>query len=155
MEKAEPMNSMHRRGIRAIAAGLALALAGCAGTGGPARQAGPDPADLEALSEQRWQHMIAGEFADAWEFFTPGYQAIQPKAEYAAGMKDRPVHWIGADYQSHECSEPEACQVKVAVRFKVRVPVTGVGEIETTRVLTERWIFLDGRWAYLPPEAVR
>jgi len=150
------MNSIHRRGIHALGAALALALAGCAGTGGsPGKMDRADPAALEQLSEQRWRHLVAGEFDKAWEFFTPGYKAVEPKAAYVTAMKDRPVRWQGADYQSHECPEPEACQVKVAVRFKVRVPVTGVGEVEATRVLTERWIFLDGQWAYLPPEALR
>lgn len=150
------MNTMQRRGLTATAALLAVALAGCAGTGGaPGTMATPDPAALEALSEQRWAHMIAGEFEQAWEYFTPGFQATTPQAEYATSMKDRPVHWTAAHYASHDCTDPAACQVKVDVEFKVRVPVTGVGEIATSRIVTERWIFLDGRWAYLPPDAVR
>ena len=147
------MSSIQRRGTRAVAAALALALAGCAGTGG--KQAGPDPAALETLSEQRWQHLIAGEFEQAWEFFSPGYQATKPKERYAAEMADRPVKWTGADYVSRECATPESCKVGVKVGFKVRMAVTGVGWVEADRVVTEHWIFLDGRWVYLPPEAVR
>lgn len=139
----------------ALAALLAIGLAACAGTGGSRSAASADPAVLEKLSIQRWQHLLAGEFGEAWEYFSPGYQATQPRERYVAEMKDRPVKWTKVEYVGQECAASDSCKVKVKVGFRVRMAVTGVGWVDADRVVTESWIFLDGKWVYLPPEAVR
>lgn len=139
----------------ALAALLATGLAACAGTGGSRAAKTADPAVLEELSTQRWQHLLAGEFAQAWDYFSPGYQATKPRERYAAEMKDRPVKWTKVEYVGQECAAPDSCKVRVKVGFRVRMAVTGVGWVDADRVVTESWIFLDGKWVYLPPEAVR
>ena len=147
--------------LAAAALAVALGLAGCASTPGKAgadrkaAQAEPDAAQLETLAVQRWNHLVAGELDKAWEFFSPGYQATKPKEEYAAEMSGRPVKWLGVEYVDRECPEPTRCTVKVKVDYRIKMAVTGVGEVKSHQWVRESWLFLDGRWVYLPPEAVR
>ena len=144
----------------ATALALALSLAGCAS--GPKREgaasgksATPDASQLETLAVQRWEHLISGNFGQAWEFFSPGYQATKTKEQYAAEMAGRPVKWLGATYEDRDCPEPTRCTVRVKVDYRIKMAVTGVGEVKSHQWVRESWLFLDGRWVYLPPEAVR
>lgn len=134
----------------------ATVLAGCA-AGGASRSpaASADPAVLETLAVERWQHLIDGRFAEAWEMLTPGYQATKPQDEYAREMKGRPVKWTKVLWLDTECPQPTRCKVKVRVDYRVRMAVQNVGYVEAYETVSDTWIYAGGRWAYLPPEVVR
>lgn len=151
-------SSVARAGRVALGLAFAIGLAGCASApkeGTAARPAEPDASQLETLSVQRWENLISGNFGQAWEFFSPGYQATKTKEAYAAEMAGRPVKWLAATYEDRDCPEPTRCTVRVKIDYRIKMAVTGVGEVKSHQWLRETWLFLDGRWVYMPPEAVR
>ena len=140
------MNPMMRNLGRAALLGLAVAaLAACAGG---TRQP-PKPA-VERAAE-RWQHLLAAEYETAWEYLSPGYRAKIPANRYAAQTAARPVKWTSAEVQGEECdASGEACDVRVKLGFRVRSRLPGVGWVDATDIVVERWLLLDGAWYNLP-----
>ncbi|MCU0756732.1 MAG: hypothetical protein MUE46_16740 [Xanthomonadales bacterium] len=155
-------NRIARRSLQSLALGVALlALAGCQGGGGTrtAGAAGTDadgssaPARAEdrvsARATERWQLLVAGKFAEAYEYLSPGYRDVVSFAEYDKQLQARQIRWIDARAIDAECSA-EKCQVRIQMNYVVRVPTLGVGEVPVTTTLTETWLASDGGWYFLP-----
>ena len=160
-----------------LAAALAL-LTACAGGGtgtrpasgdapaAPAGSASAVPAgdaptasaagSLEARAKQRWDLLVAGRFAEAYDFLSPGYRAVNPREEYAAGLMGRPVRWLSAEVKEKSCPEGEAyCDIHVDVQYEVQSTLPGVGSLKSVGPLQERWIEIDGSWYFVPKEVTR
>ncbi len=104
---------------------------------------------VEQRAQARWNHLIAGEAAEALAYFTPGYRAITPERDFDAWLRGRPVKWLAAEVKSGECSDPDRCRIVTAVTYRVPNAPTGINEMRMTRDIEEEWIRLDGQWWYV------
>jgi hypothetical protein len=130
---------------------LAALVAGCAGA--PARPAG---SPLER-AQARWDLVIAGETAKAYDYLTPGFRSMTSREQYVSSQALRPVRRKQARVTGADCPEGEL-HCDVAVELDVEVPpgfVPGRSRTRTTAMVTERWLLLDGAWYYAPKEIAR
>ena len=123
------------------AATVALLVAACQ----PAAE--PDPAHVRA--QARWESLIAGEYARAWEYFTPGYRETAPVEQYVASIQRRPVQWEAAEVLSSECEESR-CEVVIDITYSIPRAKAGLETVQPTRAIRETWIFSDGEWWFTP-----
>jgi len=121
-------------------AALAL-LAACQ----PAQE--PEPADVRA--QARWDHLVAGEYGKAWEYFTPGYRETAPVEQYVASIQRRPVKWEQAEVLSSDCEKPR-CEVVIDITYSLPRGRAGLDTVRLTRPISETWIFSDGQWWHTP-----
>lgn len=133
----------------AALAGAAL-LAACAAAPG-----GKTTSTAEQRAAQRWQLLIQGKAAEAYDFLSPGVRSAKPRDQYAAEMSDRPVKWKSVEVRDSRCEAADRCEVHVVVTYTANLPLRGVGAVESPAVLSEKWIAIDGVWYHLPAEYVK
>ena len=107
----------------------------------------PEPVSVEDRAQARWDHVVAREFEQAYEFFSPGYRETTPLHEYMIDVLSRPIRWVEAEVIGASCLE-DVCRLSVAVTYQ---PATGPGhfrQLRPTRTIEERWIRIDGVWWY-------
>ena len=139
------MEQMKRIAIPVLAA---LALAGCAATGEPA----PQPADVvpvDVRAGERWERLVEGDFAAAYEYLSPGYRSSVSSVNYQRRMLLSRVTWQDAEVIDTECQE-EACKVRISLDYLLVKPVPGVDRLPRTREVEEDWILVDGEWFHVP-----
>jgi hypothetical protein len=140
---------------------LALALCACASTSGPQTGASTPTSNsqagaVQARAQTRWDLLIAGKMAEAYEFFSPGYRQIKSRDAYANDMANRPVKWTRAEVQGSECpAGAEYCDVTVNVHYEVTSTLPGVGTLASFSPVTERWINSQWSWYLVPKEVAR
>lgn len=149
------------RGLALLAA-IAL-LAGCQSggsrpEGAPTSAKAPGSAAAAASSEgalltranERWQLLIAGKFADAYAYLSPGFRDVVDQEEYVQTMARRQVFWTKAVAGDQDCSDG-LCRVRVDVLYTVNMPVMGVGEVSSSTTVIENWLLgEDGLWYFVP-----
>jgi hypothetical protein len=154
-----------RRWARGLAVGVVLALlAGCQSGGTRPDGAASRPAEPRATAataesseamllvraNERWQLLIAGKFAEAYEYLSPGYREVVDREEYVQTMAKRQVFWNAAEAHDQECRDG-FCRVRVDVLYTVNMPVMGVGEVSSSTTVIENWLLgEDGRWYFVP-----
>ena len=146
-------------------AACAVLLAACAGGGtrpapaddaAPATASAPAAGGPEARAKQRWELLVAGKFAEAYEYLSPGYRSIQARDEYASSLVGRPVKWLGADIKGKNCPPGAGfCDVNVDVHYEVQSTLPGVGKLKSFGPVMERWIEIEGNWYFVPKEVTR
>lgn len=122
---------------------VALFLAACASTPPVPEQT------VEQRAQARWDHLIAGEAAEAWAYYTPGFRQITSESDFQAWLDGRPVRWLTAEVQSGECKDPDRCIVVTSVTYRAPNAPPGINEMRMTRDIEEEWIRLDGQWWYV------
>jgi hypothetical protein len=151
------MNGTGRVGV-AGALAMAALLSGCGNnqvrTGGAdaapvAGAAAAVGATLEARAEQRWQLLIDGKPELAYDYLSPGYKQTRGRDEYAEITRNKPVKWVGVDFQDQDC-DGEVCKVRLMITYTLDMPVQMVGKVESVDFVTENWLWIDGAWYYLP-----
>lgn len=143
---------------------VAVLLGGCAST--PAdKTAKPEAADasaaagvavsgdpkapLERRATDRWKLLIAKDAARAYTYLTPGYRAGTSASDYAVWMGKRQVTWLSAAYSDRTCTSEDACKVDLMVQ--VETALSGIpGKHQTSSLVTEDWLRIDGVWYFLP-----
>lgn len=136
-----------------LASALCLALAACASGGGtPTAAGGKD--ELQARAVERWNLLIAGKTAEAWDYLSAGVRSSKSREQYASEMANRPVKWEKVRYESKECAKPDACVVRLVLDYSVELPLAAVGRVSSPAAIEERWIALDGNWYHVPAEFV-
>jgi hypothetical protein len=141
-----------------VAASLAGCAAGPAGVKSDAPAASPKGVakGVEARAQQRWDLLVAGKAAQAYDYFSPGYREVKDRDTYAADMAVRPGHWTKAEVQGSECPKGlQVCDVTVQVYFTVESTLPGVGTLESFSPIVERWIETEGSWYFVPKEVAR
>lgn len=150
--------------MRMLLLGSAIALAGCATSGDRAASGkatndaarGTPEAILAERAMARWNLLIAGKAAEAYDYLSPGYRATKTREQYAIDLQNRPVKWKAVQHQSVECPPPgEFCDVTVEIEYEVKSHLPGVGALSSKSPVTERWIVLDGVWYLVPKEVAR
>lgn len=142
---------------RLVAATLPLMLVACATPGGESARAGADAAKhVEQRAVKRWELLVAGKAAEAYDYLSPGFREIKAREAYVADLKDRPVQWTAAKFNAIECP-PEAgyCDVTIDLHYEMQSPLPGVGKLASHSPVIERWISTDGSWYFVPKEVAR
>jgi len=126
---------------------VAACLGACAAGGAQTRQA-QTPSER---ATERWQAIIAGNHALAYDYLTPGMRSAKTREAYVAEAAIKPVRYLAAKPFGESC-ETDACMVNLELEYEVAIPLAGVGKQRLPAYLDERWIRLDGRWYFLPDE---
>lgn len=134
------MNLKNKSFLPLAAIAVVLALMGC------------QPQAEESIEERvlaRWNYMIEREFAQAWEYYTPGYRQTMPRDQFEDDMKRRPIRWYEAELNSVECQE-NRCSVTVDITYRAVSAPHGQSRMRLTRPLSETWVRMDDQWWYSP-----
>lgn len=94
-------------------------------------------------ANQRWQYLVAGDFAKAYAFSTSGYRAVVTEQGFR-GRVGSAVTWVGAETINVTCSDEIRCVARVRLDYK---PILRgrVGDKYSTH-LDETWLREDGQW---------
>lgn len=133
--------------VRSIIAAVlaATVMAGCASTGG-----GPGSgSSVVDRAEKRWAALLAGDYATAYNYYSPGFRSSQSVSDFELAMRLRKVQFSEVAYQSQQCDE-NRCDLKFEVGYRAASPVPGIDVWKGKASLDETWIRTDGQWWYLP-----
>lgn len=136
----------HGAGMLAGFASAAILLAGCA--------AAPPKTPEKAVAERaqaRWEALLAKDYDSAYTYYSPGYRSAMSLAGFRQRRATQRVRWTQAEFKGVEC-EQQVCHSRFQVTYKYRMPVRGVGEVQSSRLVTENWVLADGGWYYVPPQ---
>ncbi len=130
-----------KRGVAALV--LSVGVMGCAGTGsGSASSAQIEPQKMVGdLATARWNALIKGDFAKAYNYLSPGTREVMSLDLYKA--KVHGGKWKKANVDSVSC-EQDLCSVLMAIEYSYR----DIKSLETR--LDEKWIRQDGKWWFVP-----
>jgi len=106
---------------------------------------------IEERATARWDALLSGDIAAAYEYLSPGYRSSVSSLQYQRSILLRQVQWTGAKYIDNECAE-EICKVRVSVGYRVAGALPGVQVFEGTTGIVESWVMIDGLWYYVPKE---
>ena len=123
----------------------------------PASWAGPVPglsvdqvAALEERVRQRWQALVARDYAAVYEFSTPVYRSVFPKDLYVLQFSYAVERQLtGVEVLNYDAA---AAVASVAVRVMskpIKLTSTAsqaIGAVPVT--VHERWMLIDGEWWY-------
>jgi hypothetical protein len=119
---------------------LLMMLMGCASMG-----ASEDPsARVTKRADERWQLLIAGKVAEAYEYLSPGSRSLMSREQYQGSIK--PGLWRAAKVDSVECKEDQ-CRAQIRLKYFYKRPSIAY---EGERLLEENWIKEGGSWWYVP-----
>jgi hypothetical protein len=126
---------------QAVAVGV-VAMAGCASAPTAGETAPPaSPAkSVERRAQARWDVLIAGDVAKAYEYLSPGTRQIYTRENYTALVK--PGLWKKARVDRVECPEAELCEVVVVLDYVYRGTPLTTPLRETWTKSGEEWWFV-------------
>lgn len=132
--------------LRIAAAALAvLILAAC----GPQEPPRPDHEIVAERAQARWDALIAGDFATALTYYTPGFQEQTPADAFAADMSNRPVQWVSAEHRESTC-EGDRCAVEMLVGYRLPSAPAQLSGLGNQRPVEETWVRIDDGWWFVP-----
>ena len=106
---------------------------------------------IEERAMARWDALLSGDIAAAYEYLSPGYRSSVSSLKYQRSILLRQVQWTGAKYIDSECAE-KTCKVRISVGYRVVGAVPGVKVFEGAKGIEESWVMADGLWYYVPKE---
>lgn len=92
---------------------------------------------------ERWQALIAADYAKAYSYSTPAYRTLVTPEAYR-GRQGTAVQRVAADVFSVDCPEPTHCKVRVVVKAKPPFGKAFDGLISAP--VDEAWVLEDGQW---------
>jgi len=102
---------------------------------------------IKQRAEARWVGLIKGDIEKAYSYTSPDYRAVVTLQQFK-GKYGRVVDWRVAHANDISYDSPTVASVSVEVTYRVDLPGVRGKEIETNRVLTEKWLFKNGEWWY-------
>jgi hypothetical protein len=118
-----------------VAGGLGLVASACASVG-----AGGSPEKVvEARAQQRWDLMMKGDMAGAYEFLSPASKASLPKANYLK-RQGGGRYWRTVTMEKVECAQ-DTCKVSMVLVYDLSPDVKNL-----RREIVETWILDEGAW---------
>lgn len=114
---------------------LGLGLGACA-TVGPGKS--PEEA-VRAKAQQRWDLMLKGDMAGAYEFLSPASKASLPK-EMFLKRRGGGRFWRTVTMEKVECAK-ETCKVTIVLTYDLAADVKNL-----SREIVETWILDEGAW---------
>lgn len=116
---------------------IAVTAMGCANFGAPAT-----PEELVmARAQQRWNHLIKGDYKEAYGLFSPSYRGLQSFDRYRASLGAG--GWKTAEAKRAVC-EPEKCVVTLKIELELPMGKQFGGIIPT--YLDETWVLEKQQW---------
>lgn len=125
----------------ALAVLLAVGLAGCAGIVQDTGKQQDPHRQVRELALARWDALIAGDLARAYEYLSPGTRDVMSLDLYK--KKIRTGGWKKASVDTVSC-EQDRCGVTMVIKYDYR----NVKSLETR--LSEDWLQEGGKWWYVP-----
>jgi hypothetical protein len=131
-------------------AGLASLMSGCAGMT-------PDGSDawqtrqrtiLAERAEARWKAQMAGDFEKAYRYLSPARRLVVSLQQFKSGFGDA-VDWRVARAVDIQYHGPTVASISMEVTYRFVMPRSGGNEIESKRILVEKWLYSDGEWWYI------
>lgn len=101
---------------------------------------------LKARSEARWEGLISGDFGKAYSFLSPDYRSVVNLQQYQRKF-GRALDWRLAHAKDISYDSPTVASVLVEVTYRVGI-VGSAQPVESTRLMTEKWLYKDGGWWY-------
>jgi hypothetical protein len=121
---------------------LAVLLAACAAPVSRESQ-------IEQRVNERWEKLLGGDLAGAYEYLSPGYRSSVSSLQYQRSILLKKIKWTSAKYLESNCEET-SCSATVAVGFTVYGGVPGIKSFSSTRNVEETWLQVDGIWYFVP-----
>ena len=97
----------------------------------------------------RWDVLLKGDLAGAYEFLSPGYRSSVTSLQYQRSILIQKIRWTSAQYASHVCEET-TCNVRVTMGFSVYGALPGVKSFDGTQEVEETWVQVGGQWYFVP-----
>jgi hypothetical protein len=119
-----------------------LLLSACATTA-------PKAASIQERANARWEALLTGDLATAYEYLTPGIRSSVSSIQYQRSILIQPVRWTSADYIDSVCEEM-TCKVTISIGFTVYGAVPGVKSFKNTKKVEESWVLVDDQWYFSP-----
>lgn len=132
-----------RVGLMGVVCGLLL-LSACATSVSTENQ-------IEQRVTARWETLLSGDLAGAYEYLSPGYRSSVSSMQYQRSVLLQQVKWTSAKYVESTCEET-TCNVKVLVGFTVYGALPGVKSYNGTKDVKESWVLISGNWYLVPPQ---
>jgi hypothetical protein len=107
------------------------------------------PASLEARAAARWDALLSGNVAEAYEYLAPGYRSSVKPIDYEIAFRLRKVSYTSAEYKSEEC-QVDVCTVKLSLGYRLIAPMRGVTEFNGKQSVDEKWVRVNNQWWFLP-----
>ncbi len=111
----------------------------------------PTGETVEERATARWDALLSGDIATAYEYLSPGYRSSVSSLQYERSILRRQVQWISAKYMGSECAE-NTCNVQISLGYRVVGALPGVRVFEGTQGIEESWLMIDGLWYNVPKE---
>jgi len=105
---------------------------------------------IEKRAIERWDTLLGGDLAGAYEYLSPGYRSSVTSMQYQRAILLQKIKWTSASYKDSVC-EDSVCKVKISLGFTVYGALPGVKSYSGVQDIEESWMLVDGSW-YLVPE---
>ena len=129
--------------IRGLVALGVVGIVGCAASPGPSPEKGSAESASQAVERRanaRWDALVAGDLARAYEYLSPGSRQVYSVENYKALI--RPGLWKKARVERVECPEAEICEVVVQVDYAIRGTAVSTPLRETWTQSGAEWWFV-------------
>ena len=104
---------------------------------------------IEERAMARWEAVLSGDFAAAYEYLSPGYRSSVSAAQYERSILQKRIKWVSARYIKSECTET-SCKVKISIGYTASNALAGVKIFHGAGDIEESWLRLDGHWYLVP-----
>jgi len=104
---------------------------------------------IEKRATARWDTLLSGDLAGAYEFLSPGFRSSVPSLQYQRQLLLNKVKWTGAQYIESDCTET-TCKVKISLDYTVYGALPGVKSFDGTQEIEESWVKVNGKWYFVP-----
>lgn len=98
---------------------------------------------VRARATQRWQALMAYDYAKAYEFATPSYRALVSPESYRS-RQGAALLRTSAKVFRVDCPEPQTCQARIEVG--VKPPLGKRYGSEIIAPVDETWVLQNGQW---------
>lgn len=107
--------------------------------------------DVQERANARWEALLSGDIASAYEFLSPGFRSSVSSVQYQRAILLKRVQWTGVEPEGHECTET-SCSVKFILSYRVAGALPGVKSYEGKMDIEEPWVMVDKQWYYVPTQ---
>jgi hypothetical protein len=127
-----------RRAAMGAALCATLALGACASLGNSSPEA-----QVSQRANERWAHLVAKRFDEAYTYTTPAFRGVVDAATYR-GRIGAAVTWLGAETIRVTCTEPDNCKAVVRLDYQPLFNAAAFGKLSTH--IDETWLKENDQW---------
>lgn len=110
----------------------------------------PSPEERVAQrAQERWDHLIAGEFDAAYGYLSPAQRTTGSLEAYRRHLMLSRVEWKEASVLDVECGA-EACTARIQLDMVVVQPLPRVPAFDASQTIDEQWVLVESEWWHVP-----